>query len=184
MTLIGSGKMHDVYHNEWDTTVLKLPKQWNKLSLKKAEESLEFFQKNFSANMPETRILPDSLNRYTVEQSYINWVTLEWYLANWWSLGTLKNILLHFVNESISIIEKTWVRFDIIGTPQVNPMNIRKWSGCTNFLISNDWSLYFIDNVADISFWINPSLNRVLSKILIGRRRRIQEVHNLLSNLV
>ena len=176
--------MHNVYHNEWDTTVLKLPRQWNMLSLKRAEESLEFFQQHFSAYMPKTNIFPCNENSYTVKQSYINGVTLEWYLVNWWNLDTLKNILLHFVTESISIIEKTWVRFDIIGTPQVNPMNTRKWPGCTNFLVTNDWDLYFIDNVADISLWINPSLNRVLSKILIGRRRRIQEVHNLLSNLV
>lgn len=175
--------MHDVYLNAWETTVIKLPRPWNTLSRERAQESLVFFRQFFSDCMPETRLLPHGKESYIVEQEFVEGKTLEQYLAEWQNLDTVRNRLEEFIWRSLRIIEETWVWFDIIGTPDLDKKNARKWAGCTNFIISNEWNISFIDNVSNVSLWIPPTLNKIINKLFIWRRRRKENIFRLLEFL-
>ncbi len=171
-TYLASWSRHCVYR-EWDH-VVKIP-HWNKkISLARAQSSIDFFRKNLSDFSAETQLIPSGMDSYTIYQEYIPWTTLAQYLIQNTDISPqIRWLIQDFSLRALLIHQESGITFDILGQQSWICEEI-SWRNCTNIVVCPDEKIKFVDTV-DFSKSLLQSkrTNKLLQLLLPWRKKRV-----------
>ncbi|MBC7498687.1 hypothetical protein H7170_03535 [Candidatus Gracilibacteria bacterium] len=171
-TYLASGSRHIVYR-EGDY-VVKVPHGNLKISLTRAQSSVDFFRKYLSDFSAGTELIPSGRDSYTIYQEYIPGTPLGEYLTENNNISPqIRSLIQSFSLRALLIYRELGITFDILGKQSGISHEIG-WRNCTNIVVCPDEKIKFVDTVDfSKSLLQNKRTNNLLQLLLPGRKKRV-----------